>query len=834
MGWFISNVSGFTPPASFSTAGTTTGGAPAWILSDAGPTGTVANQNNRLGYALNPFIVDQMDSGGFILTMEFEQRSTGGFVGIGYNHDGADNDIGLTGDSRYGQAPTAGLKTFTYSWDGVTFTPNLGAAGPANFSTFFGGDTPGGGQVFFADNTSGTSLQNLAVTKVTLDGPDLNPVEPGANVNLTTGEVKLFGDDITDLDVTSYSLTSSLGQLVFGNLSSLESQNIGDPAMDPDNGIGFEILSETNKDITEADLTGSTLFDSSTSLSLGNIFNTATNALDRDLKLSFTTLAGSFAGQVNYISGLAVDGDYNGNGIVDAADYILWRKGGPLQNDPTPGFQDPGDYNFWRSRFGATSGSGSLTNVPAVPEPVTAALVVLGVAGGVGLSGRRKGCKSHRNTSVFCSALILSVVGAVGGSPALAAVTPERLYTLGDENDENAQAGNTVGMATGGITYDSAGDLGAGDLQDLNVIGMPTYVDVSNRPGASGGDLGASFDGASDSLSTAISMNAPAQMWDNATFFPSDPVFPHNYEGIFSHGIQLWAKPNQAALGTATQTLAHDTTEHGIGITATGNWELLFDKLRLDTGVSVVSTLDENGWAHVMEIAGFSDRFKAGTAFGGGLLVNGVAVSVRNTAYDPAATPLTIGGQAGINHYNGTLDDVQLFLWGDNSNQLGQDNAVGGSNTTSGLNADGQNWGTLDLGTDNDWIAMELADMGVTDRGDVDLSGGAANSADVTEFLTHWRKRFLVSDIQVGDWNSRQEGDLNYDGIVDLRDARILHNSLLAAGAGGLDFSLLSSGSSVPEPSACVMVALGLLAIGSTHRNRTKSVHRIGFHFEAS
>src|SRR6476661_7815943 len=28
--------------------------------------------------------------------------------------------------------------------------------------------------------------------------------------------------------------------------------------------------------------------------------------------------------------------DYDNNGIVDAGDYVLWRKGGPLQNDATP------------------------------------------------------------------------------------------------------------------------------------------------------------------------------------------------------------------------------------------------------------------------------------------------------------------------------------------------------------------------------------------------------------------------------------------------------------------------------------------------------------------
>jgi hypothetical protein len=328
-------------------------------------------------------------------------------------------------------------------------------------------------------------------------------------------------------------------------------------------------------------------------------------------------------------------------------------------------------------------------------------------------------------------------------------------------------------------------------------------------------------------------MNAPAQMWDNTTFFPGPPagvIFGQNYEGIFAHGIQLWAKPDQADLGIAAQTLVRDTPEHGIGITASGNWELQFDKGRFDTEVTVASALDENGWVHVMEISGFSDRFNGGTASGGALLVNGVAVRAQSTPYDPAATELVIGaesnGQGGYqNHFNGTLDDVRLFLWGNNSNQLGQDGAVGGTNTTGALNADGQDWGTLDLGTDNDWIARQLVNMGVTDRGDVDLSGGTADAADVSSFLTHWRKRFLVNGFQIGDWNSRQEGDLNYDGIVNLRDARLLNNSLLSAGAGGLDFSLL--GANVPEPSTYVLVAFGLVAVGFVRRNRTNASRRI-------
>jgi len=75
-----------------------------------------------------------------------------------------------------------------------------------------------------------------------------------------------------------------------------------------------------------------------------------------------------------------VAGDYNGNGIVDGADYVLWRDGGTLQNDPNPG-NPTAQYNFWRSRFGATSGGGAaLGGSAAVPEPASAILMLVGLA----------------------------------------------------------------------------------------------------------------------------------------------------------------------------------------------------------------------------------------------------------------------------------------------------------------------------------------------------------------------------------------------------------------------------------------------------------------------
>lgn len=94
----------------------------------------------------------------------------------------------------------------------------------------------------------------------------------------------------------------------------------------------------------------------------------------------FTTTGTKFTPNYTLTSLLAppagVPGDYNDNGTVDAADYVLWRKGGPLENEvDTPGTVNAADYAAWRARFGNIAGIGSDLGSTAVPEPATAVLL---------------------------------------------------------------------------------------------------------------------------------------------------------------------------------------------------------------------------------------------------------------------------------------------------------------------------------------------------------------------------------------------------------------------------------------------------------------------------
>ena len=92
-------------------------------------------------------------------------------------------------------------------------------------------------------------------------------------------------------------------------------------------------------------------------------------------------LAGSNQTHLYYGGGL-LQGDYNDNGVVDAADYTVWLDNlgstNVLPNDPIGGDIGQAHYDQWKNNFGSTAGSGSVS-VGAVPEPNAVILLVTAV-----------------------------------------------------------------------------------------------------------------------------------------------------------------------------------------------------------------------------------------------------------------------------------------------------------------------------------------------------------------------------------------------------------------------------------------------------------------------
>jgi hypothetical protein len=93
-------------------------------------------------------------------------------------------------------------------------------------------------------------------------------------------------------------------------------------------------------------------------------------------------------------------GDYNGNGVVDGADYVVWRKhldtAFALTNEEantTPGQVTQEDYGAWRSHFGQGTPTGASFNA-TVPEP--SLLTFLASAATFTLISRRSPLRSRR------------------------------------------------------------------------------------------------------------------------------------------------------------------------------------------------------------------------------------------------------------------------------------------------------------------------------------------------------------------------------------------------------------------------------------------------------
>jgi hypothetical protein len=121
-------------------------------------------------------------------------------------------------------------------------------------------------------------------------------------------------------------------------------------------------------------------------LDLGALKSNVTGTLDLTFALDMTTLDNGarygtdfLVADVGLVAG--VPGDYNNNGVVDAGDYVLWRKfnntATTLPNDSTPG-TNASDYTVWRAHFGQPPGSGASFGASvAVPEPAASALTLL-------------------------------------------------------------------------------------------------------------------------------------------------------------------------------------------------------------------------------------------------------------------------------------------------------------------------------------------------------------------------------------------------------------------------------------------------------------------------
>ncbi|MGI9429256.1 MAG: LamG-like jellyroll fold domain-containing protein, partial [Bythopirellula sp.] len=667
------------------------------------------------------------------------------------------------------------------TYDISALTGNIAATQDMQIGVINGGAALGAAQAsglddlaFYSGTLTSQEITDLA--NATITPADFLPKPLSLEVNTTTGAVTMqyLGDATVDIDY--YEISSPTDALNANNWSSLEDQNIAGFPTGSGDGDGWEEAGgSSDSAVGETFLDGSSTFGTATNpIDLGLLFRT--NG-DQDLDFVYRDAAtGGFKeGLIEYVvSNDLLFGDADNDLAVAGSDLLAvtnnFGNTGPddgllLGDADDDGAVAGSDLLAVTNNFGNTLGSGSLT-ASAVPEPSTVGLLALAATALVAVRSRRQQRLPMHVLALLIGAMSLALV-----STASAGSTVDRLYQFGDDSSENGNIGQTIDANpnTGGFTFDSEGPTGA--FIDIEGHGGVTYV-----AGRSGG-VAASFDG-TDNYLDGLRLGFPETSASStaATLSADVPAAgPLDYVGIANRGFQLWANP--ATVGGSAQTLVRDTDQHGLAIGDNGNWVLRYATQSVDSGVSATAGV----WTHAMVVRPTANS-------GARLYIDGVAVAAAGGSYTLSDnSDLVVGATLGAGSvptefFNGTLDELEMFIAGTSTDTRTR-------------------YGVFNPGTDNESIASQLTST----FGDITLNG-TFDGGDVTAFVDGWLSENEVNGILVGDINSYQDGDLDFNGIVDIGDAIAFNSAMNDAGMGSLFAQL--GGASVPEPASMSLLVL--------------------------
>jgi hypothetical protein len=291
----------------------------------------------------------------------------------------ADAFISPTSDATYNLSGTGIINSTTGGLIGRQGTGKfIQTGGTANFN----------GALSIGNRETATTTTANGLYKISAGTLIITAASPAVALDIApkgTGEFRLVGDDGT---VT-----------VNGDLS------VSSTA-DGNGKLAYEF--ETGDLLSQINVTGTATFNAGAILALDSAnasptqtsYDLLTAASIVDSGISFSGPAGwayqIVAGGNGQIlravqTGPAgVPGDYNNNGTVDAADYVLWRNGGPLQNEiDNPGTVTAADYDAWRANFGKP-GSGAGTSTTQVPEPAAGVLILISLMAAARFQLRRE------------------------------------------------------------------------------------------------------------------------------------------------------------------------------------------------------------------------------------------------------------------------------------------------------------------------------------------------------------------------------------------------------------------------------------------------------------
>jgi Dockerin type I domain len=217
-----------------------------------------------------------------------------------------------------------------------------------------------------------TADGELRTGKVEYTGQSLNNLT--VLVDPVTGLARLENTSPFAVAIDAYTISSASQSLAPGEWQSLDEQ-------DAANGTWAEANNSPAR-ISELQSAGNTPLEPGDSFEMGQLFNADGQ---QDLVFDFL-LAGastSLRGVV-YYTNVRLPGDYNDDGIVDAADYSVWRDSlnqaverGTGADGNRDGLVTSADYELWKSSFGKRLAAASGGALASVPEPGTLSIVLL-------------------------------------------------------------------------------------------------------------------------------------------------------------------------------------------------------------------------------------------------------------------------------------------------------------------------------------------------------------------------------------------------------------------------------------------------------------------------
>ena len=681
----------------------------------------------------------------------------------------------------------------------------------------------GGSQAGFDGQIADFQFYDLALTSSEISslynnpGSTVNAAEPVLNllelvVDRATGTITLQNPASSSdmaLDLSYYEIKSASDSLNSAGWTSLDSQDIDSAGSAPEDqwkeagGAGDGVLAESF-------LLGSSTFGLGRSESLGTAYNNTLNAEDLVFSYELADSRGQLVtGIVSYINeapGLV--GDYNADGIVDLADYTVWRNnlGASITLPGEDGTATPGqvtveDYQVWKDNFG--NSLAPITAASQVPEPATWVMLSM-----LGLLLGSKQCLRRAKLAIGCSTAVVLLIVATTANAQLVVH-----YQLEEDPTSN---NSTNGVA------DSSGNANSGTL--LTGTEDDIFPDI--------------FDG--DDVNKSVTLS---QATGNQNPVPTGLGKAYDFDGGFDDVTEaessdlIITEADVAPSGSSQRTYAVWFAVDSVNNSGGVGDNRLFAQGTAGDGAFFTVTFDGNGVDDTPATQIDAVRFRYGGSH---------AYVLPDLNNDTAPDPIQFGDwhhlvistpAEGSGDGNAVLaKDVRLFLDGqelvaDLDNSTTEDRPINTGVSQLGVGARPMDIALQrDLSFDGQIADFQLYDIGVgavaadylyTNPGStlpaptIDIDGvSGISSGDYLKFLERFQDELddLTSLTALNG-----AGDFNYDGYSTFADYTYFREQFnLSQGAGA--FESMLAGLSVPEPSSISVCALALLAAAACYR----------------